>query len=315
MRIAAEREHMLTLHVLASGSGGNAAVVEDSSTGHGLLIDCGISKKALMEACQSCRFDPRGIDGLLITHDHADHVKGIGVALRGLDKLGCTPAIYLDPKVHQSLPRLQDDLAGRDLRWISPGQSWKVGSIGVQAFATSHDAAASYGFRFDLQDCPNAASTQNAQAGSGNANAQAGSGNANAQAGSGNASAQTGAHSIGFMTDTGVVTGSAHECLQNVDILAIEANHDPDMLKRGPYPYPVKQRIASDKGHLSNPQSAQELRSLLGNRLAQVVAMHVSQNNNLYELALSSLQQVLTQEGHPAVARVAFQSRPTSHHA
>ena len=288
---------MLTLHVLASGSGGNAAVVEDSSTGHGLLIDCGISKKALMEACQSCRFDPRGIDGVLITHDHADHVKGIGVALRGLDKLGCTPAIYLDPKVHQSLPRLQDDLAGRDLRWISPGQSWKVGSIGVQAFATSHDAAASYGFRFDLQDCPNAASTQNTQVHSSNA------------------SAQTGAHSIGFMTDTGVVTGSAHECLQNVDILAIEANHDPDMLKRGPYPYPVKQRIASDKGHLSNQQSAQELRSLLGNRLAQVVAMHVSQNNNLYELALSSLQQVLTQEGHPAVARVAFQSRPTSHHA
>ena len=297
MRIAAEREHMLTLHVLASGSGGNAAVVEDSSTGHGLLIDCGISKKALMEACQSCRFDPRGIDGLLITHDHADHVKGIGVALRGLVKLGCTPAIYLDPKVHQSLPRLQDDLAGRDLRWISPGQSWKVGSIGVQAFATSHDAAASYGFRFDLQDCPNAASTQNTQVRSSNANAQ------------------TGARSIGFMTDTGVVTGSAHECLQDVDILAIEANHDPDMLKRGPYPYPLKQRIASDKGHLSNQQSAQELRSLLGNRLAQVVAMHVSQNNNLYELALSSLQQVLTQEGHPAVARVAFQSRPTSHHA
>ena len=297
MRIAAEREHMLTLHVLASGSGGNAAVVEDSSTGHGLLIDCGISKKALMEACQSCRFDPRGIDGLLITHDHADHVKGIGVALRGLDKLGCTPAIYLDPKVHQALPRLQDDLAGRDVRWISPGQSWKVGSIGVQAFATSHDAAASYGFRFDLQDCPNAASTQNTQVRSSNANAQ------------------TGARSIGFMTDTGVVTGSAHECLQDVDILAIEANHDPDMLKRGPYPYPLKQRIASDKGHLSNQQSAQELRSLLGNRLAQVVAMHVSQNNNLYELALSSLQQVLTQEGHPAVARVAFQSRPTSHHA
>ena len=91
MRIAAEREHMLTLHVLASGSGVNAAVVEDSSTGHGLLIDCGISKKALMEACQSCRFDPRGIDGVLITHDHADHVKGIGVALRGLDKIELPP--------------------------------------------------------------------------------------------------------------------------------------------------------------------------------------------------------------------------------
>ena len=57
---------------------------------------------------------------------------------------------------------------------------------------------------------------------------------------------------VGFMTDTGIVTGEADEALRDVRILALESNHDVQMLKDGPYPYPVKRRVGSDTGHLSN---------------------------------------------------------------
>ena len=68
---------------------------------------------------------------------------------------------------------------------------------------------------------------------------------------------------LGYMTDTGVVTGAAHEALQGCRILAIEANHDPAMLKNGPYPRALQERVSSERGHLSNEQASEELRKLL----------------------------------------------------
>ena len=106
---------------------------------------------------------------------------------------------------------------------------------------------------------------------------------------------------LGFMTDTGIVTSAAHAHLQGCRILAIEGNHDPRMLEKGPYPYSVIARIGSDRGHLSNEQGACELRSLLHNGLERVVALHVSQNTNTYDL--------LFQERHDARADVGFQER------
>ncbi len=75
---------MIALHVLASGSKGNAAVVEDAATGEGLLVDCGVTAKALIERCEQAGFDPLRLRAVLVTHDHSDHVKGLGVALRCL---------------------------------------------------------------------------------------------------------------------------------------------------------------------------------------------------------------------------------------
>ena len=75
---------MIALHVLASGSKGNAAVVEDAATGEGLLVDCGVTAKALIERCEQAGFDPLRLRAVLVTHDHSDHVKGLGGALRCL---------------------------------------------------------------------------------------------------------------------------------------------------------------------------------------------------------------------------------------
>lgn len=81
------------------------------------------------------------------------------------------------------------------------------------------------------------------------------------------------------------------------------------MLEKGPYPYSVIARIGSDRGHLSNEQGGCELRSLLHNGLERVVALHVSQNTNTYDLPKRAFQEVLFQERHDARADVGFQER------
>ena len=113
---------------------------------------------------------------------------------------------------------------------------------------------------------------------------------------------------VGFMTDTGIVTGEADEALRDVRILALESNHDVQMLKDGPYPYPVKRRVSSDTGHLSNVQAADELEALLSDALEQVVAMHISQNNNTYRLPGEALTAVVRRAEHPATVQVAYQT-------
>ena len=104
---------------------------------------------------------------------------------------------------------------------------------------------------------------------------------------------EAGGDAIGYVTDTGVVTPQAHDNLQQVRILAIESNHDVTMLKEGPYPYPLKQRILGSGGHLSNAQCCEEVASLLHPGLEHVVAMHVSQHNNTFDLPARELHQTL----------------------
>lgn len=118
-------------------------------------------------------------------------------------------------------------------------------------FATSHDAAASFGFRVEAPD----------------------------------------GDALGYITDSGIVTSTAHSALRDVRILALESNHDERMLQSGDYPYVIKQRIASEFGHLSNLQATEELAALITESRAAglrtpeaVVAMHISQNNNDYDL-------------------------------
>lgn len=288
---------MLRLHVLASGSKGNASIVENTVTGRGVLIDCGITKKTFFARCDEAGFDPTRIDAVLITHEHIDHTKGLGVTLRGLAKLECRPTVYVNRASMEASKTIADAVASV----AAPTQSFQAeGGLGGRAggahvvrapqgiptefsaagidiypFATSHDAAASFGFRFEATDAE-------------------------------------GVHdALGFMTDTGVVTPDAAAHLQGCRILAIEGNHDVHMLETGPYPYNVKQRIASEFGHLSNDQGGSVLEGLLHDGLEQVVAMHISENNNTYDLPRDVFAEVLRREDHPACVACGYQGRLT----
>ena len=249
------------LHVIASGSKGNASIVEDARSGHGVLIDCGISKKALFAGCEEAGFNLACLNAIVVTHEHSDHTKGLGVAVRGLAKQGVHPALYVNEALLRTSSDVRDIADRVDVRTFSTGESLAFEGFDAYAFPTSHDASFSCGFRFGAYE------------------------------------EGSEVDALGFMTDTGVVTPEAHEALLRVRLLALESNHDERMLAQGPYPAYVKARIASEKGHLSNVQSAQELRSLLTDELEGVVAMHVSENNNTYRMPRETLAAVLAQEG------------------
>ncbi len=334
---------MLALHVLASGSSGNAAVIENTATGAGVLIDCGICKRDFLNRCDEAGFDPGRIQAMFVTHEHGDHVKGLGVVLRGLAKIGNVPPVFAAGACTANSSALAKVAEAFDVRELTTACAQMdsrdmasaafddatphdAGSGGVEAagmrttgsraveaaaphttgpgavdnampqitgpgaveaagmriipFATSHDAAASFGFRIE-------------------------------DAADGDA--------IGYLTDSGIITAQAHAALRDVRILALESNHDPKMLAAGPYPYVIKQRIASNSGHLSNDQAAAELGTLVaesrtaGLRLPQtVVAMHVSQNNNDYSLARRTLEAALGEAGCYAETLCGYQARLTT---
>lgn len=94
---------------------------------------------------------------------------------------------------------------------------------------------------------------------------------------------------VGVCTDTGVVSPLLRARLQELDLLLLEANHDADLLRHGRYPWVLKQRIASRHGHLANHQAAETLRALRSPRLAGVVALHLSEENNRPELVEQGL--------------------------
>lgn len=91
-------------------------------------------------------------------------------------------------------------------------------------------------------------------------------------------------------TDLGCYTDYTAECLKDSDVLLLEANHDVNMLQVGPYPYQLKRRILSDRGHLSNASSGELLNRILNDHMKAIFLGHLSQENNLPELAYETVR-------------------------
>lgn len=98
---------------------------------------------------------------------------------------------------------------------------------------------------------------------------------------------------IGIATDLGVATAMVKQHLRACSLLVLEANHDPTMLTEGPYPWPLKQRIKSRNGHLSNQDSGNLLSELKHDGLCHVILAHLSETNNTPEKALAAVQKAI----------------------
>jgi phosphoribosyl 1,2-cyclic phosphodiesterase len=99
-----------------------------------------------------------------------------------------------------------------------------------------------------------------------------------------------GRHRVGLCTDTGILTPLLLQRLAGCHLLLLEANHDADLLRNGPYPWHLKQRIASRHGHLANHQSEEGLARLRWPGLAAVVGLHLSEENNRADLARAAIE-------------------------
>jgi len=116
---------------------------------------------------------------------------------------------------------------------------------------------------------------------------------------------------IGHATDLGEVTPFVREKLRKSTALLVEANHDINMLEVGPYPWPLKQRIKSSVGHLSNEACGELLTEANHDGLKLVVLMHLSETNNLKELAILTAEQALGEKAARVTRVLAEQDRPT----
>ena len=104
---------------------------------------------------------------------------------------------------------------------------------------------------------------------------------------------------VAVATDMGHYDQYIIDHLQGLDALLIESNHDVNMLQTGSYPYYLKQRIAGDKGHLSNEASGRLLGRVLHDKFGAVMLGHLSKENNYPQLAYESVRLELTMGDWP----------------
>ena len=233
---------------LYSGSSGNCGLVRCGQ--QYLLIDMGKSCRTTLTALKSLGLAVSDCVGILITHEHSDHVSGLDTFLKKhpIPLYGCADTL--------------DTLASRGT--IPPavdavpvdGQTLEIGDFTVTSFPTSHDVPCC-GYRIRTAD----------------------------------------GHVMALATDLGYLTPVVQDRLMGCDLVALEANYDAFSLHGGPYPYYLKVRIASDRGHLDNKACAAEILDLIQDGCKKFALCHLSQTNNSPELVMTTVYNVLLAAG------------------
>ncbi len=229
----------MKVKVLASGSKGNCTLVISDDTK--ILIDVGITVPQIKNSLDQLEIDIAGLDGIIISHSHSDHIKGLASIVKRYNL-----KVYVKPELLYDLVKYVpvDSLIVVDDNAV-------IGNINVEFFETSHDVT-SYGFIISDKTC-----------------------------------------SMVYITDTGYINKRYEKITKNKDIYIVETNHDEEMLMNGPYPYPLKQRVISDKGHLSNRYTGKYLTRVIGENTKYIFLAHISENNNTYDLALEQVKEEL----------------------
>lgn len=130
---------MLKFCSLYSGSSGNSLFVETENTK--ILIDCGVSSKKVEEALNSINVEPTSIDGILITHEHSDHVKGLGTFSKKFDI-----PIFANKETLDCLDAQTTKIANKNINKFNVEEKFCIGDLEINPFAISHDAANPCGF-------------------------------------------------------------------------------------------------------------------------------------------------------------------------
>lgn len=228
---------------LGSGSRGNGAVIQAGESI--VLLDCGFSARETATRLARLGLDPSALQGVVVTHEHSDHISGVGVLARQWQL-----PVWLTAGTRRAAHRQLGELP--DARLFDPHTRFCVGDIEVEPYPVPHDAAEPAQMVFS-----------------------------------------DGARRIGVLTDAGSVTAHMVSVLDGCDALALECNHDRDMLLKGQYPPALKARVGGDHGHLDNEAAAGLLGRLDTDKLQHVVAVHLSEKNNMASLAQQALAEAM----------------------
>lgn len=241
----------MRMKAIASGSSGNSIYVGSDNT-H-ILIDTGISKKRMEQGLEGLDICGNDIDGIFITHEHSDHIGGLGVFLRKYPvKVYGTEGTLEAVKRYKSLGKIDYSL----FQPIGYDESMMIGDLEVTSIKTSHDAAQPCAYRVA-------------------------SGNKN----------------CAVITDLGCYDEYIVEYMKGLDVLFLEANHDVRMLEMGRYPYELKRRILGKYGHLSNETAGRLLDTILHDKMKAVVLSHLSEENNMPDLAYEAVRMEVNMSG------------------
>ncbi|MFB7138424.1 MBL fold metallo-hydrolase [Gottfriedia sp. NPDC056225] len=241
----------MSLHfsVLASGSTGNALYVGTEKTK--LLVDTGLSGKAMESLFKEINRDIKEVSGILVTHEHSDHIKGLGVLARRYQV-----PIYANEKTWKAMNHLIGEIPTEQKFIFNMETTIQFGDIEVESFGVSHDAAEPMFYVFHHNG-----------------------------------------KKFVTITDTGYVSDRMKGIISNADMYIFESNHDVEMLRMGKYPWSIKRRILSDVGHVSNEDAALAMADVIGDKTKRIYLAHLSQDNNMKELAKMSVTQTLEGKG------------------
>jgi phosphoribosyl 1,2-cyclic phosphodiesterase len=263
---------------LGSGSSGNALLVEAGPAGRTkLLVDAGFTGRILRERLRSAGVSLSQIQGVLITHEHVDHILGLPTLMKrssipvvadprtlavleqiitaGILRTESGTLLYLEDKPEigpGGYPENghTDSLDSSAFIQLAAGSRFVIGDIEVVSFPVSHDAVAPCGYLLSAGGCR-----------------------------------------VCVAIDSGEVTPIMLDAMNQADLLILESNHDRERLLRGPYPYSLKQRILSPTGHLSNDQASEAvLRTWRTDAVRWLWLSHLSRTNNTPKLALHSMR-------------------------
>lgn len=258
---------MIKLASLFSGSSGNAIYITNNST-H-LLVDAGLSGKKIEESLACTGVNIREIHGILISHEHMDHVLGAGILARRY-KI----PIYANQKTLKAMEGQLKKVPAECIRTFVTGQPFEIGDIRVNSFSTPHDAVESVGFNFHYEN-----------------------------------------KKVTIATDIGHIHKTLLQSLEGSDMILIESNHDIEMLKVGRYPWPLKQRILGDTGHLCNELAGKVVAYLATKGTQKFLLGHLSKENNFPELAFETVKNALQEKsiiaGKDVYLGVALRDRPS----
>ncbi len=304
---------MMRMTVLASGSKGNSTVISSSRTR--VLVDAGLSCRELLKRMAVAGEDPAELDAILITHEHQDHVAGLSVLARRLN----IPVFFTEPTHRAWVRMLTPRTTMTYAKWLEQVQREKEARAAAVAGLPPEGSVVNCSGDEGLVELVDPDEEELCGSGPDGAAAKKPDptrlpaveyfhSGTRFSIGDIDITPFTIPHDAadpcGFVfeaegvrmalaTDLGYMPPNVKAALKRVDVLLLESNHDLEMLRDGPYPWSVKQRVLSRVGHLSNHATAEFLEKDYDGGATWIVLGHLSESNNAPELARLAAEQAL----------------------